>query len=249
MVKRIENKIDIQRIANEWDQVVEKRNIEIKKGNDKSLLYILSPEIENRVQELSVKNSGVAVDCGCGSGYITSKIAPYCSKIIGIDISKKSIEIARREYSLNGNIEYQVAAIEEFGKNYIACADICIANMVLSNIIDGKGACSAIWRMLKEHGRLLITLPHPCFWSEYWGYAGQEWFDYKEQICISGDFCITGVGNLGITTHIHRPLEMYIEMLVETGFSIVGLKELYSRINQGQNNFKKPRFLFIEAEK
>lgn len=249
MVKKIDHKIDLQRIANEWDQVVDKRNIEIKKGNDKSLIYILSPEIEKRVQELSVKNSGLVVDCGCGSGYITSKIAPYCGKIIGIDISKRSIAIAQKEYRTNENIEYQVDSIEEFGRNYIACADICIANMVLSNIIDCKKACSAIWRMLKEHGRLLVTLPHPCFWPEYWGYDQQEWFDYTEQICISGDFCITGVGNLGITTHIHRPLEMYIGMLAETGFSIVRVKELYSKMNQGQNNFKKPRFMFIEAEK
>lgn len=103
--------------------------------------------------------------------------------------------------------------------------------------------------MLKPHGRVLITIPHPCFWPEYWGYSDKEWFHYKEEICVSGDFSITGIGSLGVSTHIHRPIEMYMELLGEAGFTIIDIKELYSNAVLGKNNFKKPRFMFIEGVK
>ena len=249
MVKKIVDNIDNKKIADEWNRIIEKRAVEIKNGNDKSLLHILYPEIEKRVKELDVKENGVIIDCGCGSGYVANKICFYCKKIIGIDISAKSIEIARKEYKDNKNAEFQESSIEDFGEKNAEYAEICIANMVLSNIFDCRNACAAIWKMLKKQGRLLITIPHPCFWSEYWGYADQDWFEYKEQICISGDFNITGVGSLGVSTHIHRPLEMYIEILKKEGYAIIEMKELYSKSVPGKNNFKKPRCMFIEAEK
>ena len=57
------------------------------------------------------------------------------------------------------------------------------------------------------------------------------------------------MGSLGVSTHIHRPLEMYIEILKKEGYAIIEMKELYSKSVPGKNNFKKPRFMFIEAEK
>lgn len=249
MLRKIEKDIDETMIANEWNKIAEKRNAEIKKGNDQSLLHILYPKIEQRIKELNIQTKRVVVDCGCGSGYIANRLSPYCSKIVGIDISDKSIEIAKSQYKALENVEYRVVSIEEFGKKHTEYADICIANMVLSNIVDCKTACDSIWNMLKQHGRLLITIPHPCFWPEYWGYSDQEWFHYKEEICMSGDFSITGIGNLGISTHIHRPIDMYLKFLSEAGFTVIDMEELYSKAVPGKNNFKKPRFMFIEGVK
>lgn len=129
MLRKIEKNIDETIIANEWNKIVGKRNAEIKKGKDQSLLNILYPKIEQRIKELDTQMKQVLVDCGCGSGYIANRLSPYCGKIVGIDISDKSIEIANSQYRALENVEYHVVSIQEFGKEHTNYADICIANV------------------------------------------------------------------------------------------------------------------------
>lgn len=234
-------------IAKEWDNIVKSRTEVIQKGLDKSYINILLPQIQSRL-ELD-KNIEKIVDCGCGNGHLANSCAVYCKEIIGIDISEKSIQIAKEQYQIAPNIKFYRKSIIDFSNTFKEFSDICIANMVLSNIIDCEKNCKAIYKILKEGGRFLITLPHPCFWSEHWGYDREEWFDYKKQIIMSGDFAITGVGVIGKSTHIHRPIEMYFAMLQNVGFLINDVEELMWKKNMECDSFKKPRFLFIECTK
>jgi ubiquinone/menaquinone biosynthesis C-methylase UbiE len=42
-------------------------------------------------------NNGLGLDIGCGTGTFTVKLAQYCTHVIGIDISPKMVEEARKE--------------------------------------------------------------------------------------------------------------------------------------------------------
>lgn len=188
------------------------------------------------------------MDCGCGSGDLTFAINEYCDHIVGIDISKVSIELAMK-YNNSPKIKYYNKSIQEYSNISRAKADICILNMVLSNVVDCVQILDAVNRVLKVGGRVLITIPHPCYWPQYWNYDKEEWFEYKREICMNADFTITGIGKIGNITHIHRPIENYIQELIISGFSITGFEELYSEKSRGMDNFRYPRFVYIEAEK
>lgn len=248
MIKEIFDDKSEKDISLEWDSVVERRSTEIKLGNDKSFLHILFPTILKNIRKIAKDNKICVVDCGCGSGEIAIGIEQYCEKVIGIDISYKSIEIAKKSNKSN-KIHYYNTSIEKYSLNNKEIADVCIMNMVLSNVVDCNEVCCSVNSILKKNGKVFITIPHPCYWPQYWGYSKQEWFDYKKQLCMTGEFCITGIGNIGVTTHIHRPLELYIQTLIETGFNIIGFEELFSELNKGMNEFLYPRFIFIEGEK
>ena len=82
-----------------------------------------------------IKNSQdiVILDAGCGSGYssLTMAIANPGAKIIGVDLSKKSVKIARQRLQHHGidNAEFHVCAIEdvpnlEVSFDYINCDDV-----------------------------------------------------------------------------------------------------------------------------
>ena len=249
MIKRIvaQNK-KITDIASEWDSVAYKRKMAISSGADRSFQNILLPEILLKIRGFSKQSNLSVVDCGCGSGDLTFAINEYCDHIVGIDISKVSIELAMK-YNNSPKIKYYNKSIQEYSNISRAKADICILNMVLSNVVDCVQILDAVNRVLKVGGRVLITIPHPCYWPQYRYYDKEEWFEYKREICMNADFTITGIGKIGNITHIHRPIENYIQELIISGFSITGFEELYSEKSRGMDNFRYPRFVYIEAEK
>lgn len=70
-------------------------------------------EIANCIQSLA-ETSKIFVDIGCADGYYTSGIAAYTSieKVVGVDISKKAIELAT-ESARNNKLEHKCIFVEE----------------------------------------------------------------------------------------------------------------------------------------
>lgn len=244
MVNKIITKSEDE-ISREWDKIVERRTVEIKCGNDKSFWQLMLPQIKKRIKETCKESCQLLIDCGCGSGEMLINIEDSIESGIGIDISKKSIELASR--NKNTKLDFFNVSIEEFAKENIQCADVCVLNMLLSNVINHKKICKDVYSMLKDGGRIMIIVPHPCYWPLYWDYYNEDWFEYKEQICMMGDFAITDVGIIGQSTHVHRPLESYINSLIGVGFRLTYIEELYSKDCRGKGDFPNPRFLYIEG--
>ena len=235
-----------ENISVEWDEIAVNRSNSRLSEKDKSFRYILQPKIIERVGLIKKQHRDTIVDVGCGSGELTKQLVKYCNKIVGIDISEKSIEIAKSQ--AEPSVEFIHSSLRKFAKKNKDLADMCILNMVLSNVNDCKGMCIDIKRLLKKNGKILVTIPHPCYWPEYWNYRNEEWFEYKEQICMTADFVVTGMGSMGKCTHMHRPIEMYFNMLINSGFKIIYVEELFSRLSTGAGDYRYPRFLYIECE-
>ena len=93
---------------------------------------------------------------------------------------------------------------------------------------------------------------HPFFWPLYWNYAKEEWFDYSQEIEIEGNFDISLNKSKLITTHFHRPLEKYIDLLIKYDLEIVKIseplptKEIMSKYPK---KWEFPRFLGIKCRK
>jgi len=106
------------------------------------------------------------LDAGCGAGLMTFEVAKQTSKnmtqIIGIDPNKESIEIANRISSRQGleNVEFKVGNIMdiEFDDETFDEA-LCID--VLEHVPDDNKAVCEVSRVLKEGGRLIISVPTP----------------------------------------------------------------------------------------
>ncbi len=71
---------------------------------------ILYPHYEIIRDEIDLPANGAALDIGTGPGILVVKIAKKfpSTKVIGIDLSEKMIEIANRSKSSIGNVEFRV---------------------------------------------------------------------------------------------------------------------------------------------
>lgn len=248
-VKKIEvNKLSNKYVAYEWDLLANKRDKIISEKKDISFLNVTMPYILSRIKG---RINGTVLDCGCGTGYLSNKIARLTeNKVIGIDISKKSVDIAEKKYADVNNLFFFNRSIEDFSKEYRKKISLCVANMVLMDILKLKECLNCLNSILVKDANFFITITNPVFWPVYWGYKNKDWFSYNSEIAVH----IAPDDKTKFpwkSTHFHRPVHLYLEMLYEAGFSIQDVKELYpQKIDLLlQHRYTYPRFLGIECKK
>ncbi len=234
----------IHDISAEWDAICNARQSVIDGGQDISLIAVTVPCI---LRNISINHPRISLDVGCGSGYLTYKVAELSTKCVGIDISKNSIRLAESLYKKH-NLSFKCCAIEDFVYNMTF--DTCIANMVFMDDPNWLKSIQRIYDLLINNGRFYFTITHPCFWPRYWEYQDEPWFKYNQEIFVENEFTISLSKSIGMTTHIHRPLSQYVSGLITTGFVIEKIEEIYPVINIPKGyNYEYPRFLFFQAKK
>lgn len=225
----------LSQIAKEWDAIAALRDDQIASGKDHSANHVLAPAILQRLK--SVES---LVDIGCGTGWLTARAEAHASFTVGVDPSHESISLARLRHA-GRSIEYVAESVESFsrGQQKFECA---ISNMAASSAPDLEAFLSASRQVLRPGALFLLTIPHPCFWPLYWGYASHPQFRYQETFAVEGEFKIQREVSKFLTTHFHHPLELYMSTLLAAGFSVESIDELSGR------EFDFPRFLLIEAK-
>lgn len=117
------------------------------------------------VKRFGVKSNDAVLEVGCGIGTFTSLLATQVryGKILAVDISPKSIDIARQKLSGFNNITLLAADITftEMGGTY----DVIILPDVLEHIpIDAHTKLFAkLATLIKPNGYILIHIPNPYY--------------------------------------------------------------------------------------
>jgi ubiquinone/menaquinone biosynthesis C-methylase UbiE len=105
-----------------------------------------------------VKGKSV-LDAGCGIGYGSNFIAKAgAKKVIGIDISKDAIKVAKQRYE-NEQIQFMIMDITqlEFPENSF---DVICCFEVIEHIKNYHKALSELKRVLKNGGLCIISTPN-----------------------------------------------------------------------------------------
>lgn len=113
----------------------------------------------------NVKPGETVVDLGSGAGidcFIAAKKVGRKGKVIGIDMTDQMLEVANECKSRVGdNLGYDVV---EFRKGFLeeipvqdSTVDLITSNCVINLSPDKKTVFSGMWRVLKNHGRIVIS--------------------------------------------------------------------------------------------
>jgi 2-polyprenyl-3-methyl-5-hydroxy-6-metoxy-1,4-benzoquinol methylase len=209
-----------QSIAEAWDGNVELRSKELFNATDDCYINIIQPWVLSKINEYTDSNDFL-LDIGCGCGYLTNQI--YLNgrtQIIGIDISKKSIAIAKSNFS---HISFAVQNFCSYNTSYYF--DLCIAVMVLNNFPDINKFLEHLFHVLNDDGKAIIVIPHPCFWptnhikdSTYY-YLKEKGYNFKFSTKKQKKYPAN-------VFYFHRPLEVYFECFKKHGFVVERVTEL-----------------------
>jgi SAM-dependent methyltransferase len=209
----------LTQIARDWDHLAAVRDSQLRNGLDISFSHVIGPALVSLCRTCDWTR---VLDAGCGTGVLTEKLATEARDIVGIDVSSKSIALART----HSQLRYEVSSISSFAKREPASFTLVIANMVLMNAPSLRASIRALASLLRPGGRLVFSITHPWFWPAYCGYERARWFAYPRVMAVRSRFRISlDQKNLLPSTHIHRPLEVYLNVLSQAGLSLEQIRE------------------------
>lgn len=120
----------------------------------------------------------LAVDIGCGSGFVTFKLAEYFENVIGTDLSATMIESCNKNNTKHKNVKFLVGPAEDSPKEIGA-------NSV--SMLTGAECCHWVdhARFFKESHRVL----QPGGTLAYWFYKDPIFVDFPKANAIYDKYC------------------------------------------------------------
>ena len=113
----------------------------------------------NKTDEIYSLNKLKCLDIGCGGGLLSERISRLGASVTGIDVTKRSIEIAKTHALNSGlNINYINTDVSSFVKNNSSKKfDLIIASEVIEHLDNRSLFFKETSKLLKNKGILIIT--------------------------------------------------------------------------------------------
>lgn len=105
----------------------------------------------------NIDKNSIVLDISCCNGYGTKIISNCCKKIVGIDVNKSYIDIAKQKYN-NSNIEYIVKDIDY--ENIVGTFDYIICFETIEHVIYPNLLLQKLYNALNENGIIFLSVPN-----------------------------------------------------------------------------------------
>jgi ubiquinone/menaquinone biosynthesis C-methylase UbiE/DNA-binding transcriptional ArsR family regulator len=125
-------------------------------------------------------SESVVADLGCGTGQVTSALAPFVARVIAIDGSTAMLHAAKERLQHFDNVELRRGDLEALPIDD-KCVDAALLTLVLHHIAEPLGALKEAARILKPSGTLIVAdmLPHDR--ENYRQQMGHVWLGFSEE--------------------------------------------------------------------
>ncbi len=144
---------------NAYNDIAALRQQELLHGEMKPHRFVEKPMMKNLLPDLSGKR---VLLVGCGTGE-ESSLLEECGvgKIVGIDLSEKSIALARKMYPRHDFIVCDMHSLAFKDATF----DFVYSSLSIHYSKEPEKVYGEIYRVLKDGGRLLCSLAHPVRWA------------------------------------------------------------------------------------
>jgi SAM-dependent methyltransferase len=175
----------------------------VVEGDRPSLAYFRRRKIETSLALGGFIPGSTILEVGCGTGDYTFLLARMGFKMIGVDLSPRSIESAREKAAILGlsDVSFIVADAEVLAEIPERLVDGAVSFSTLRYVPNLESALRAIWRVLKPGGAAVLDFPNRFC----------PWFTLLKN-------------HFGVETHIHDhqfSTRQIVQLMGRTGFSIL----------------------------
>lgn len=141
--------------VNDYDKFAEKRHFEVTNGMKKSLRFVEKPMMLSMLPNIEGKR---VLLLGCGTAEESEMLSKYNpKKITGIDISEKSIAIAKESYPNCGFYVGDMLNLP-FKENEF---DFIFSSLAITHVEDKDKVFKELYRVLDDNGQVLFSVGHP----------------------------------------------------------------------------------------
>lgn len=225
--------------------------------------------LPNLTSRMNIQKGETILDLACGEGFFSREFYKRGADVIGVDISKELIEIARKKLDPNKlstkrKIEFFTSPASRLNFIKDCTVDAITIILALQNIENVKEVLRECDRVLKDSGKIFIIMTHPAFRvpkSSAWGWDNNIQFRRIDAYMSEQKILIEmapGKNSIQHTLTFHRPLQYYCKALKKNNLCVVDLEEWASNkiSTQGpragaENIARKeiPLFLYMECRK
>lgn len=201
---------------------------------EKGHYYHQSVIFPNLFRLLNLKEGDALLDIGCGQGVLARQL-PKTVRYVGLDVSKSLIQEAKKK-----NKKEDLFFVADAEKPFpFDMSDFSAAVFLLSlqNMEHPEKALQSTASRLKEGGKLLLVLNHPCFRiprHSSWQVDEKMKLQYRRVNTYLSPLKIPiqthpGKGGTSPTTYsFHYPLSTLSKWIQEAGCTIALIEELCS---------------------
>lgn len=102
------------------------------------------------------------LDAACGDGFYTRQLVKDGATVVGVDASQEMVERARERFSDQNRASIYESditdGVSQFGAEQF---DLVVCQLALEHIEDWESVFAGFSRVLKPHGRVVISTSHP----------------------------------------------------------------------------------------
>ncbi len=193
---------------------------------------------------LIFKNQKV-LDVGCGVGMFLERFKKEGAYVYGIDVDKDKVNIAYKKYK---NVKVSPAEKISYNKNTF---DIVWLHEVIEHVENDKKVIGECFRVLKNHGKLVIFAPnrlwpfetHGIFWADKYIFGNIPLVTYFPNTIYKE-----------MTPHVRNYYKKdLLNLIADKSYKIVTYKGIFPRFDKITYKYgiigKILRMIFILAEK
>lgn len=196
------NEIENVRVATAFDSVAE--SFEVALEND--ITRGLRQKVYQTIRSLISPDSNI-LDINCGIGIDAVALAEEGYNVVGIDLSPKMIEEAKRRSTRAGanNVEYLVGSFEDLSPLLGRTFDLVLSNFGGLNCVSSLNTVAAqVARVVRPGGYFVaMVMPPVCLWEIV---AGLARLNFRSAFRRLGkNVQATGFRGGTFTVHYHTP--------------------------------------------
>jgi ubiquinone/menaquinone biosynthesis C-methylase UbiE len=223
-------RIDADSVKTAWDFAAEAYALGQASGRDYYRYEFLGPaqiDLCGKVESLSV------LDLGCGAGYFAREMSLRGAKVVGVDISSRMIEFARKSQPATAPaVDYREADAMEIASLFPAEAfDLATSCLALQDMPDPAKVFNEAYTVLRPGGRFVTSITHPCSDTPYRAWE-RDAAGNKRWLCLDRYFD-RGPFEYNWrswaydfeTPAVHATLEDWFEWILAAGFQIRSVRE------------------------
>lgn len=186
------------------------------------------------VMDLLELGTGESVlDIGAGQGVLAGPVLQAEAGYTGVDLSTRLLTMARRHHPRGRFLSGNAAQLSKVGGLEAASFDAAVFLLSIQDMDPLEAVVSSAAWALRDGGRLVIFMTHPCFRvprQSGWGWDSSRSLRYRRVDSYLKPLRVPmkaypGKGG-GTTISFHRPLHSYVSVLAANGLFIDRFEEL-----------------------